>query len=356
MTSLAGFLVGLYRRMLRLYPYRFRQEFGEELLVVFRLRINDALRNSRQSVLLTGWRELRDLPAAVVLAHLRERRLTRMENKFVSWFSQPQGSWRELLLAGLPFVLLVFVPGALTTIPAAEQIPDSIGQIILLAIAGTLIGLGIIGLLARLPRWSLIYAGILITTTAVIGLIGMHQLNIWPFSIRWGVWWTAGLLAVFLVVLFSLVGLVVLAASRMRLSAPFFLNLRRDPTLIPFMMYGGSLVVVVLNYDEVDAGGLVMLSAVGMLAGAWGYLRSDTVKNRLRSLFFGSTLACLAALAGNVFYSVLYHHAQMFNEPAVTNRVLVSGVLSWITCQVMIFFPLAFRGSFIFSSPPAEQG
>ena len=356
MTSLAGFLIRLYRGMLTLYPNRFRQEFGEELLVVFQLRINDALRNSRRSVLLTGWRELRDLPAAVVFAHLRERRHTRMENKFVGWFSQPQGSWREILLAGLPFVLLVFVPGAITTIPAAERIPESIGQIILLTMAGTLIGLGIIGLLARLPRWSLVYAGILITTTAVIGLAGMNQFNIWPFPIRWSVWRTAGLMAAFLVILFSLVGLVVLAASRMRLSAPFFSNLRRDPTLIPFMMYGGSLVLVVLNYDEVDAGGLVMLSAVGLLAGAWGDLRSDSVKGRLRSLFVGSTLACLAALAGNLFYSILYDHAQMFNEPVVTNRVLLSGVLSWITCQVMIFFPLAFRGSSTSSSTPAEQG
>lgn len=356
MTLLAGLFTRCYRGMLKLYPDEFRQEFGEELLVVFQMRMNDALRNSRRSVLLTGWRELRDLPAAVVFAHLRERRHKRMANKFEDWFSQTPGSWREILLAGLPIVLLAFVPGALTIIPAAERIPDSIGQVILLAIAAALIGFGIIGLLARLPRWSLVYAGILITTTAVIGLVGMNQFIIWPFPIRWGVWWTAGLLAVFLVILFSLVGLVVLAASRIRLAAPFFLNLRKDPTLIPFMMYGGSLVLVMLNYDEVDAGWLVMLSAVGMLAGAWGYLRSGSVRARLGSLFVGSTLACLAALAGNLFYSVLYDYGQVFSEQAVLNRVLVSGVLSWITCQVMIFFPMVFRGSSPLSATPAEQG
>jgi len=356
MTLLAGFFTRIYRGMIKLYPYRFRQEFGEELLVVFQLRMNDALEKSRRSVLLTGWRELRDLPAAVVFAHLLERKQKRMANKFEGWFSQPRGSWREILLAGLPFLLLAFVPGMLTIIPAAKQIPDPIGQLILLAIVVSLIGLGIIGLLARLPRWSLVYAGILITTTAVIILLGMNWLKIWPFPIRWSVWWTVGIFAVFLVLSFSLAGLVLLAASKIRRTASFFQNLRNDPTLLPFMMYGGSLVLVILNYDEVDAGGLVMLSAVGMLAGAWGYLRSESVKGRLSWLLVGSTLACLSALTGNVFYSVIYDHAQGFSKQVVLHQMLVSGVLAWITCQVMIFLPMVVKIPFSLFSTQAEQG
>jgi len=356
MTLLAGLLVWLYQGMLKLYPDRFRQEFGEELLVVFQLRLHDALTNNRRDVLLTGWRELRDLPAALISAHLRERRRNRMANNLEVWFSQPKGSWKEILLAGLPFVLLAFVPGVLTIIPAVERIPDTIGQLILLAIGLVLVGLGIIGLLARLPRWSLVYAGILITTLALIGLAGMNRLNILPSPSRWTLWWTAGYLAGFLVIVFSLVGLMMLGASRIRLAAPFFQNLRTDPTHLSLMMYSGSLVLVILNYDEVDAGGLLMLSAVGMLAGAWGYLRSDSLKTRLRSLFIGSTLACTAALAGNVFYSVIPDHAQGFNESIFLNRVLVSGVLSWITSLVMIFFPLVFRTPSSPSSSHAELG
>jgi hypothetical protein len=73
MKRSAQILVWIYARLLSLYPQQYRAEYGEELQIVFRLVVNEAAQRGRFSVIRLGWREMRDMPGAVIREHRRER-------------------------------------------------------------------------------------------------------------------------------------------------------------------------------------------------------------------------------------------------------------------------------------------
>ena len=102
-----------------------------------------------------GLGELRGLPLALAAAYLRERNRQKMKSTLDPWFAHQPGSAKEVLLSVVPFVLTAFVTGLLSFIPAVDQFPMWAGQLILLGLFLVQAGLGIIGLILRLPRWSL---------------------------------------------------------------------------------------------------------------------------------------------------------------------------------------------------------
>lgn len=61
----------IYRLLLRLYPRRFRAEFGEEMTAVFSEAIAEAAQTTRLNLLLFCWRELRDYPFSLLRQHWR---------------------------------------------------------------------------------------------------------------------------------------------------------------------------------------------------------------------------------------------------------------------------------------------
>jgi hypothetical protein len=134
-----------------------------------------------------------------------------------------------------------------------------------------------------------------------------------------------------------------LAAGQLRLTASWSKSIRADRTLLPFMLYGGSFVFVVLSYDEVGKSIFPLLSALAMLAGIGGYLRAGSVNGRLRSLFIGNTLALVSALAANLLYSVLPTEILFRIGTIAIDRLAVSVFLIWFTNQVMIFLPLLIK-------------
>jgi hypothetical protein len=81
MKRSAQILLWIYARLLSLYPQQYRSEYGEELQIVFRLVVNEAAQRSRFSVIRLGWREMRDMPGAVIREHRRERRKRKMETR-----------------------------------------------------------------------------------------------------------------------------------------------------------------------------------------------------------------------------------------------------------------------------------
>jgi hypothetical protein len=336
-------LVRFYKRILRFYPSNFRHEYQQEMLSVFEMQIAGAQPVSFWETLNIFWRELRDFPAGLASAYLRERKKNLMSSKLDRMYSLPQGSWKELVLAGLPLILYALVPAILSLIPAIEKIPDPIGLVIFAVFAVTLIGIGIVGLLARLPRWSMIYSGILLTLLAYIFMFSLNALGLLPFGDAWTTGTTTSALAIFLVILFALLAVMILAAGQLRLTASWSKSIRADRTLLPFMLYGGSFVFVVLSYDEVGKSIFPLLSALAMLAGIGGYLRAGSVNGRLRSLFIGNTLALVSALAANLLYSVLPTEILFRIGTIAIDRLAVSVFLIWFTNQVMIFLPLLIK-------------
>jgi len=256
--------------------------------------------------------------------------------KLKSWFVPPHSSWKEFWLAGMPFLLILFLPGLLTLFPAVEEIPDWMKQTILLGLAALLVGLGIIGFFAGLPRWSLSYAGILITVLSYLFLMGVDFLGVLTFPAKWDLWKTFVFVTVFLIFLFTLVALIIFIAGMVSMTASFIQQIRADRTLLPFMMYSGTLVLVMLNYDEVRGGGLVIVSALAMLAGVWGYLRADSDAERMLALIIGITVALIATLTANLLYSVIPLPPNIMIGSFSISRVVVYLSLAWLISLLMI--------------------
>ncbi len=102
-----------------LYPRRFRQAFGSEMQAVFTDRALDAARQGGRQFLAVCLNELWDLPGSL----LREYRAEHIERKAMmdkraetGLFAEPQkplagggatgGTWKDVFLAGLPYVLI----------------------------------------------------------------------------------------------------------------------------------------------------------------------------------------------------------------------------------------------------------
>lgn len=330
-------LLALYRRALRLYPRSFQKEYAEELAAVFALR----LQGNRADVK-TALRELRDLPLALAAAFLRERRQQQMKRSLDNWFSNTSGSWWEVLLAALPFLLMGFLPGLFSIIPAVNNLPPLAGMLILGTLFLILAALGIIGLLVSLPRWSLTYAGISLTLFALSMIISPNLL--WDFEVpsgwpSWGL--NAVLMGVFLIVLALSTWILLWSAGRIRLMKPFAANLKSDRSLVSFMMFGGAYVLVVLHYEDLADGGVYLIaSSLVMAAGAWLYLRAKNLPAKLWALVVAVTLGEGIALAANLIlfpYPAWEVELGSVHFPAAVMFVLIS----WLTSLVMVLLPMA---------------
>jgi hypothetical protein len=96
-------ILAIYRTLLALFPVRYQDEFGEELLYAVRMSVEQAQARGRLFVIRLAWRELRDLPGACLRAHLNERRGMMM--KLQPGAHLPDGPFKFWQLAAvfLPF-------------------------------------------------------------------------------------------------------------------------------------------------------------------------------------------------------------------------------------------------------------
>jgi len=141
----------LYAALLRLYPHRFRSEFGEEMIAVFEEAA--ALSLVKESKLSLFLRELRDLPSSLLNAYLanwlRGENLS-MQNEYIS-----PSTKRQALLGILPFLAF-----------GISSMIGKMGHFYLLhrhnvemAVYGlVLVGL-LIGWIRGFPLWSYSYLG-----------------------------------------------------------------------------------------------------------------------------------------------------------------------------------------------------
>jgi hypothetical protein len=341
-------LLRFYHWALRLYPARFREAYSQEMLLVFQMQLDDTPNLNLWRALHILWGELQPLPLLLAAAHLRERRNLQMKTGLERWFFQPQGSWKEILLAVLPFLLIGTLPGIFSLSPALRNLPIKIGMPILIFLALILVVLGLIGLAVGLPRWSLLYAGILLTFMSLGSLALMTTFSTlitipdtWPSLL-----FNAVLLGVHLILLFLLVAGVIWIGDKLPLTQGFSQQLRDDPSLISFMLYGGAFLIVLFNFEDVSGVDVyLILASLVMALGGWIYLRTERAANRLTVLITATTLATVFALIANltlVDYSTPPANFGAFSLPMIT---LFIG-LSWLVTLAMIGLPpLIFKPS-----------
>jgi hypothetical protein len=341
-------LMRFYHWVLQLYPSRFREAYADEMSLVFHMQLDDIPNLNLWRALQIIWGELHPLPVLLTAAHLRERRDLKMKTGLERWFFQPQGSWKETLLAVLPFLLMGTLPGLFSLAPTLRNLPAKIGMPILIFLALILVVLGLIGLVVGLPRWSLLYAGILLTFLSLgsIAIVTTFS-SLIPVPDTWpSLLFNAVLLGTHLILLFLLVAAVLWIGSKLPLTQRFSQQLREDPSLISFMLYGGVFLIVLFNFEDVSGVDIyLILASLVMALGGWMYLRTEKVGNRLAALISATTLATVFALIANltlVDYTTPPADFGAFSLPMIT---LFIG-LSWLVTLAMIALPpLIFKPS-----------
>jgi hypothetical protein len=337
----AGLLASLYSLSLRLYPDAFQEEYGEEMCTVFELSLKQLTEEGFWAVFCAGWRELRDLPVAVIVAYLRERRRLKMQKWLSHQFVFEPGDWREILLLVMPFLLLAFLPGLLTALPVEGLIPMAAAVVILGTIFLVLALLGIIGFIVKLPLWSMPYAGILLAVLPVVVHAFFMMMGIDKFYME-GLWWlrTAVFLIIYLILMAVLVALVVWLAKKIPFTQNFYDRVRSDWSLLALMCYGGTLVLVLGNYEDVVNGGIYqMMTGVCMLTGAWGYLRIKNITTRVWVLLLGMSGGMLVSLVANIYLLDMPTPPAFFIGSLAVERVVIYVFLTWIASFTMILIP-----------------
>ncbi|MCL4560705.1 MAG: hypothetical protein M1281_08840 [Chloroflexi bacterium] len=170
-------LVWLYSLALRLYPASFRNEYAEEMQVIFRLGLEDAINRSRSALLGFACKEALTLPSGVVAAHAQARKSPNFLSFILDMFNvlfergskmsirrffpntPGQTPWSIAILSLVPFILVGPLAPILSYNPwwdpnklpfiAAARVPITV----------SLLALGfLIGLLKQFPRWSYLYS------------------------------------------------------------------------------------------------------------------------------------------------------------------------------------------------------
>jgi hypothetical protein len=356
MKRSAQILARMYTRLLSLYPRRYRAEYGEELQAVFSLLVNGAAQRGRFSVIRLGWREMRDMPGAVIREHWRERRKRKMEAKTSVLPTFEPGSWREWLAAMALFLLL-----ALTSLLSYLHIALPLWVSWALFLVPLL--MFALGLIKGLPRWFLPYTGVIgvplswaLTTRGTImgintrgGVVGSflswtdrHFFALlrpsasdpWIIRAAFGggkLWF----------VLLGMAAFTVLIAAVCRPLRPFYLRLRDDWTLLSFGLYGAAVMAVNMAFEDYPHPHkqlYIFVASLILVAGAWVYLRSAQLWQRSLALFGGITLSMAVAATGK---AILYANPLLWPPAAPRSFTWQSEVLctvflwGWVVAVVM---------------------
>jgi hypothetical protein len=237
---------------------------------------------------------------------------------------------------------LGIVPPLLGLTPLSGRLGIVTGIVVLCILGGTVLALGILGLVKGLPRWVLPYGGILLATVTASGLgflVWKLKPPFWPPKAvdRWFVCHVAfqGVLWAGILVLPSI--LVIISGLLPPLRA-IYRRVRQDWTLASFGLYGSALPALLISFDDYHRAEPYMLAAVVLLVvGGWLYLRSERTWQRVLSLLAGLTLAMAVGAAGRaiLFARADYDFPRLhFTPQTEALSTVIMGI--WIAIALLI--------------------
>ena len=270
-------IVRLYRAALGCFPEVYRREYSDELLYAVRMAAANAKAQGRIALLRLALRELRDLPLAIVHAHLHERSVPMNLQPGAHLPDGPIRNW-QLGAVFLPFLLpLLFPLRAWAYENAISWLIPALG----LPFLGLLVVVLAAGLVRKFPVWALPALGIvLFFVTAFLQLIALFVVFsavMLPVYGQWG--WPEGLsLAenIGIMLLVQLVFLVFLAAvvtGLLRIVPHFQARVQQEWTLLSFLLYGIAIVPDLLWSDTFNGIEWYQIaSSLALVVGAGLYL------------------------------------------------------------------------------------
>lgn len=334
-------LVRLYSLALWLYPASFRTEYGEEMQVIFRLRLEDAIGRGRSALLATTCKEALTLPSGALAAHAQVRKSPNFLSFFMDLpnFLIEKGSkmsirhlfpkstekipWFIAILSLVPFIL----PGPLAPLLSyhpwwdPNELPFI--EVARFPVTAGLIILGfLIGILRHFPRWSYLYSLyiLFILPGGMIYLIDHLLFKISPEL--------QGYLLVFLMLP------LIIASPFLHFLRPFFSKIRQDWTLLSFAFYACAFFLLSTNdKDESPVYNLqVLLPSLIIWLGALAYL------------LLVDPLHKVGALLGAQFLGVLIWWLPVLNNTSrsMLGFLVVSGILLiyWIILGGLVIAPI----------------
>jgi hypothetical protein len=300
MTPLLRIVSTLLHASLALYPARYRRAYGEEHVCVLRLALEEATAGGWLRLLGFCAREWRDLPLALLREHSREWRLR--INGVLQTNSVPENlSERQLLLFLVPFLIVLIAS-------LNEWFGNNFWAIPILGLLAVAVVAVIAGFINGLPRWALSSLGLVIS---IVNLFTFNNLLNWATPIfdwlRHFLWTDsipARMLYVVIIEVFNLmptfIFLVMLAllSCILPVLSSFRQRLRQDWTLLPFLLYSTRLLAPFYadTYRGLEPYQLVFTLVIA--AGAWFYLRTSRLLNRMALLLVATLLSGLVLAFG----------------------------------------------------------
>lgn len=306
MNILTHLIVGTYSRMLDLYPRRFRNEFGEEMQVVFSDSVSETSRDGIFSLAILCMRELGGLPFNILREFWHEfgrKEMVMVTNEKVEQelSTSVRSSHWEAFLSALPFAVF----GVVCMI-GKIRVPW-VGIYVYLAFyLFVLLGL-LIGLVKAFPRWAYSYLGWSLVFawwwtnmyTRGLKLFG-HTFGDEAWG--WRVW----------VPLFITVGFAILLTRSIRPLRELAIGIWQDWTLLSLTLYS-FVGLVILLYDEVRSPytiAFMTASTLVICASVWIFMRSANRVHRIITLlagFFAGLILdriCAATWDFNAYYGL----------------------------------------------------
>jgi hypothetical protein len=295
MNVLARLLIHVYLKMLNLYPRNFRNEFAEEMKVVFMDSLHEALHEGTLFFTFVCLKELGGLPLSILREfwHEFKRKETKMltsENADPkSGIDKRTNHW-DAIVGTLPFALF-----GIATMIGKSRLPFHAGYSDLAFCAVMLNGL-VIGLAKGFPRWAYSYLGwsMVMSWSWTMMPMDTFRNSYSPITHNQllGWWsWIPFLIAI---------GIGLLFARSFRPIRQLILGIWQDWTLASFMIYT-FVAFVLLIYDENHHLYLFLFmiaSTVILSASAWFFLRSIDTREQVASLLAGFVLSFTVMMIG----------------------------------------------------------
>jgi hypothetical protein len=282
MNILTQLLVSVYSRMLDLYPPSFRDEFAEEMQVVFSDSVHESSRAGIVSLTILCLRELGGLPFNILreFRHELGRKETIMvTNETMEPASMPsiKASHWEAFLSALPFALF-----GIASILSRTHYPFN-AYSYLAFYAVVLLGL-LIGMIKGFPRWAYSYLGWCLVFAWWWTDMYTNGLRIFGYTMGndgwgWRIWYP----------LLITIAIVILWTRSFRPIRQMVTGIWQDWTLLSLAIYA-FVAFASLIYDENHHPYLfafIAATTIVICLAVWGFLKSDSSWKRVVSLLAG---------------------------------------------------------------------
>ena len=298
MNLFTRFIVAVYSKSLNLYPRRFRDEFVDEMRVVFRDSINDALKDRALQLAILCLRELCELPFNVLREFWHEIQGKELVMLHENNLNTP-ATTRQIIIGAFPFFLFSLIL-ILSEVPASPYINAIVVIMFVVLLILPVIGFGI-GWVKHFPRWSYPYAGTALVLSAYFQNVSTPGLNFLGIPIfgrelwGWRAWVPLG--TAFIIAL--------IISRSLKPFISFFINLWNDWSILSYFMVSAVPLLVMFAFDEINRTYSLYFMvpfAVVLMGMVIFYLRAQNAWHRALILTVGVITIIFPAVIGMISY------------------------------------------------------